>query len=216
MNERRTVFLVDDHPLVREWLGALIAQQADLVICGDAGTAEEAMLAIRDLKPDAIVVDLSLPAVSGVELIKQIHVISPRSATLVLSMHDEASYAERALRAGARGYVRKKETTRSIITAIRTVLSGGIFVSDEFKDLMARRLALGDYDTTDMGELSDRELEVFRMLGQGKESKEIACTLQISVKTVQVYCTRIKDKLRVSNHTELLRRAILWWDSCQQ
>lgn len=213
METIHSIFVVDDHPLVREWLGTLLSEQPDLRVCGEAGSAEEACAAIERLQPDVVIVDIALPTGSGLELVKEIRRLAPRSIPLMLSMHDELVYAERALRAGARGYVSKRNTTRQIISAIRQVLEGKIYVSDEFKELMTERFAGASSGATEVPQLSDRELEVFRLLGQGRETREIAASLQISIKTVQVYCARIKEKLHLASHTELLRRAIRWCDS---
>jgi DNA-binding NarL/FixJ family response regulator len=210
---KRRVFLVDDHPLVREWLTNLINQQNDLVVCGEAEDAPQALQAIEHLKPDAAVVDVTLASGSGIDLVKDVMRVVPKIAIVVLSMHDEALYAERALRAGARGYVMKRETTRKIIIALRSVLEGGLYVSDEFKTSLTERLIDGRAGGSPIDQLSDRELEVFRRLGKGEETRRIADSLGISIKTVQVYCARIKEKLNLANATELLREAIRWWES---
>lgn len=213
MTAAHTIFLVDDHPLVREWLTNLLHQEPDLRVCGEAASAPEAVAAIERLRPSVVVVDITLEDGSGLELLKDIRRVSPRSVSLMLSMHDELTYAERALRAGARGYVTKRETTGKIVAAIREVLAGRIFVSDELKAMIAERMLSGSASKADVSLLSDRELEVFRMLGQGRETREIAASLKISVKTVQVYFARIKEKYGLAGHNELLREAILWWDS---
>ncbi|MGC4015971.1 MAG: response regulator transcription factor [Luteolibacter sp.] len=212
MNEKHRIFLVDDHPLVREWLTTLIQQQPDLSVCGEAESAPAALSGIERLKPDVVVVDLTLESGSGLELVKDVQSVSERSLCLILSMHDELTYAERALRAGARGYVCKRDSTRQIVEAIRMVLAGHIYLSDEMKGMMAEKW-IGNRAAPGIGQLSDRELVVFQMLGQGKETKEIASSLSISVKTVQVYCARIKEKFQLANHTELLREAIRWNDA---
>jgi DNA-binding NarL/FixJ family response regulator len=213
MSTIHSVYLVDDHPLVREWLSTLLSEQPDLRVCGEAGNALEARAGIERLQPDVVIVDIALPASSGLELLKEIRQIAPRSIALMLSMHDELAYAERALRAGARGYVSKSNTPRKIITAIRQVLEGKIYVSDEFKELMTERFLGASTGATAVPQLSGRELEVFRLLGQGRDTREIAVNLSISIKTVQEYCARIKEKLQLASHTELLRRAIRWCDS---
>jgi len=213
---KRRVFLVDDHPLVREWLTNLINQQKDLVVCGEAEDAPQALQAIESLQPDAAVVDVTLANGSGIELVKDLKNIAPRVAVVVLSMHDETLYAERALRAGARGYVMKRETTKKIIAAIREVLEGRLYVSEEFRNSLTEKLIEGKAGGSPVDELSDRELEVFRRLGQGHETRRIAEALGISIKTVQVYCARIKDKLGLANATELLREAMRWWESQHQ
>jgi DNA-binding NarL/FixJ family response regulator len=209
--DKRSVFLVDDHPLVREWLTNLINQQDDLLVCGEAGDAPEALGKIERLKPDIAIVDITLTSGSGLQLVKDIKVVAPYVKTIVLSMHDEASYAERALRAGARGYVTKCDTPKRIITAVRDVLQGKLFVSNEFKALMAERFLDGGGEKIGIDDLSDRELEVFKMLGQGLGTRQIADSLNLSIKTVQVYCARIKEKQRLPGMSELVREATLWW-----
>lgn len=211
--EKKRVFLVDDHPLVREWLTTLINQQNDLVVCGEAEDAPRALQAIENLQPDVAVVDITLTSGSGLELVKDVKRVAPRVAMVVLSMHDESLYAERVLRAGARGYVMKRETTKKIITAIREVLEGRLYLSDEFRTSLAEKLLDGRKAKSHVEQLSDRELEVFRLLGQGIETRRIAESLGLSIKTVQVYCARIKEKLNLANATELLREAMRWWES---
>jgi DNA-binding NarL/FixJ family response regulator len=208
------VFLVDDHPLVREWLTNLINQQFDLEVCGEAEEAPQALRAIEALQPDVAVVDITLASGSGLELVKDLKRIAPRLVTVVLSMHEETLYAERSLRAGARGYVTKRDTTKKIIAAIRQVLEGKLYISDEFKSIMAERFIGGaPTEETEAERLSDRELEVFRMLGRGLETRHIAESLNISIKTVQVYCARIKEKFHLDNATELRREAMRWWEN---
>jgi DNA-binding NarL/FixJ family response regulator len=208
MTTVHSIFLVDDHPLVREWLRALLTQQGDFNVCGEAESAPEALQKITQLKPDVVIVDISLSSGSGLELVRDIRRVSPQSIPLMLTMHDELTYAERALRAGARGYVSKRNTTRNIITALRHVLRGKVYVSDEFKELMTEKLLLGGEQVVTPVRLSDRELEVMRMLGEGRDTREIGDSLSISVKTVQVYYARIREKLHLSSHTDLLREAI--------
>lgn len=208
-----TVFIVDDHPLVREWLTTLITQQADLIVVGEAESAPEALEKIEKLQPDVIIVDITLASGSGLELVKDLRPIVHNSKIIMLSMHDELTYAERALRAGARGYVSKRESTKKMVSAIRQVLEGKLFISDEMKELMTEKFLGGTGGVTTVEELSDRELEVFRMLGQGKDTRDIADQLHISIKTVQVYCARIKEKFKLGTHTDLLREAMRWCDS---
>ena len=210
--KKRTVFLVDDHPLVREWLTNLINQQADLVVCGEAESAPQAMTAIAAAQPDVAIVDLSLKDSSGIELIKNLKQSHPAIAVLVLSMHDESLYAERALRAGARGYIMKRETTRKVITAIRQVLEGKLCVSESISAAMAEKFVGGrsTAGASPFSLLSDRELEIFQFLGEGRETKQIADDLHISLKTVQAYCDRIKEKLSLASATELRREAVRW------
>ena len=212
---KKRVFLVDDHPLVREWLTNLIRQQPDLDVCGEAERAPEAMEAILRLKPDIAVIDISLKDSSGIELIKDLKQTQPATAALVLSMHEEAHYAERALRAGAKGYIVKRETTRKVIAAIRQVLAGGIYIGEELATSLAAQFVTGKGlpAQSRVEQLSDRELEVFQLLGQGRGTRQIAEVLKVSVKTVQAYCARIKDKLNLVSATELLREAVRWHES---
>jgi DNA-binding NarL/FixJ family response regulator len=212
---KKRVFLVDDHPLVREWLTNLINQQPDLSVCGEAEAGPQAMQAILALKPEVAIVDISLKDSSGIELIKDLKQSLPSVAVLVLSMHEEAHYAERALRAGARGYIVKRETTRKVIAAIRQVLAGELYISAEIATALAEQFVAGKAlaKHSIVESLSDRELEVFELLGQGRGTRQIAEVLRVSVKTVQAYCGRIKEKLNVSSATELLREAVRWHES---
>jgi DNA-binding NarL/FixJ family response regulator len=209
---RKRIFLVDDHPLVREWLGHLINRQTDLTLCGEAESASEAMQEIRRRAPDAVVVDISLGGSSGIELIMEIKLAFPKVAVLVLSMHEESTYVERALRAGALGYVAKRETTTKIVSAIRQVLRGEYFLSGPLALAMTRKYVETPRRAglSPAERLSNRELEIFGMLGRGFETRRVAEELHISMKTVQAYCARIKEKLHLNSATELLREAILW------
>ena len=203
---------MDDHPLVREWLGHLINRQTDLTLCGEAGDASEAMREIRQRAPDAVVVDISLGGSSGIELVTEIKLAFPKIAVLVLSMHEDSTYVERALRAGALGYVAKRETTAKIVAAIRQVLRGQYFLSGPLALAITRKYVERPARTglSPAERLSNRELEVFEMLGRGFETRRVAEELHISMKTVQAYCARIKEKLQLNSATELLREAILW------
>ncbi|MEN6427239.1 MAG: response regulator transcription factor [Phycisphaerales bacterium] len=209
---KRTVLIVDDHPIVRQGLAQLINQEHDLVVCGQAEDAHEAMQAVRESQPDMVIVDISLKDTSGVELIKDLQVQHPDLPVLTLSMHDEAVYGERALRAGARGYIMKQEATEKVVTAIRRVLAGEIYVSDGMAAKMVSKLVGGVGKKTGslVERLSDRELEVFRMLGEGYNTREMAEKLHLSVKTIETYRAHIKDKLALQDASELLRSAIQW------
>ena len=211
----KRVFLVDDHPLVREWLTNLINQQPGLKVCGEAESGPEAREKIAALRPDIAIVDIALKDSSGIELIKDLKQICPEVAVLVLSMHEEPHYAERALRAGARGYVMKRETTRKVIAAISQVLAGKLCVSDTIAAAMAAQYVEGKTLATSSPaeQLSDRELEVFELLGQGRTTRQIAETLRVSIKTVQAYCARVKEKLNLGSATELLREAVRWYEN---
>jgi DNA-binding NarL/FixJ family response regulator len=212
---KQGIFLVDDHPLVREWLTNLINQQPDLIVCGEAATGPEAMEGILRFKPQIAIVDISLKDSSGIELIKDLKQVAPATSVLVLSMHEESHYAERALRAGARGYIVKRESTRKVIAAIRQVLAGAIYMSEEVATALATHYVTGKVLRTQspVEQLSDRELEVFELLGQGRGTRQISDILKVSVKTVQAYCGRIKEKLNLSSATELLREAVRWHES---
>jgi DNA-binding NarL/FixJ family response regulator len=217
MSQTTKVLLVDDHPLVREGLVNLISQQADLQICGEAANESQALELIRTVQPHVAIVDISLETGSGIELIKSIKAMFPAVTVLVLSMHDESLYAERALRAGARGYVMKREAAKKVIQAIRCVLAGQLYVSDKIAALMAEKFVEGRPAATasPLEQLSNRELEVFQLLGLGHNTRQIADHLHVGFKTVQSYCARIKEKLKLANATELLREAIRWQESQQ-
>jgi DNA-binding NarL/FixJ family response regulator len=211
---KHKVFIVDDHPLVREGLANLINQQVDVAVCGEAEDSTSAIAAIQTINPDIVLVDISLKNESGLELVKTLRTQFPELAVIVLSMHDEALYAERALHAGARGYVMKRETTKNVLTAIRRVLEGDIYVSDRVVNSMAKRMSSRKTAAAEPVErLSDRELEIFRLLGQGRTPSQIAEDLRLSLKTVQAYCARAKEKFGVTSLTELLRAAIRWEDA---
>ena len=209
------IFIVDDHPLVREWLTTLIDQTSDLVVCDGAEDAQSALKGIARSHPDLAIIDLSLGGDSGIDLIRMIREKFPKVAMVVLSMHDERVYAERSIRAGARGYIMKRESSKKVVDAIRQVLQGNVYLSTELTELFAQKFISGGAggDASPISQLSDRELEVFRFIGQGYETREIAETLQVNIKTVQTYCTRIKDKLNLSSGAELLREAIRWNDT---
>ncbi len=211
---RRRIFFVDDHPLVREWLASMVALEPDLEVCGQADDAAATLSAIPAARPDLMVVDLSLPRGSGLDLIKSMRTQFPAVRLLVLSMHDEASVAERAFRAGAHGYAVKRESGPRIIDGIRTVLEGKFYASPSLTAQLAGRMfGAGANSGRSPGELlSDREMEVFRLRGQGLSPKEIADRLGVSVKTVGSYDARIKEKLGLVDGGELMREAVLWHD----
>ena len=205
------IFIVDDHPLVREWLTTLIQRQSDLAVCGEAEDTAAALEAIPKAKPDVAVVDLALKSGSGLELIKDLKQTYPAVAIVVLSMHDELLYAERVFRAGARGYVMKRDSTKKIVEAIRAVRDGRRYMSERVAAVMADKLADGQPgNAAPVTLLSDRELEVFELLGQGHETSHIAASLHVSVKTVQAFYARIKEKFKLGTERELLREAVRW------
>jgi DNA-binding NarL/FixJ family response regulator len=212
MPKKIRVLLVDDHPLVREGLVNLITQQPDLEVCGEAGSEPEALALVSSAQPNVAVVDLTLENGSGLELIKSIKAGHPGVAVLVLSMHDESLYAERALHAGARGYIMKREAAKKVIQGIRAVCAGQLYVSETISAALAEKFVGGRLAApgSPVEQLSDRELEVFQLLGRGQNTRQIADHLHVGFKTVQSYCARIKEKLRLTNATELLRAAIRW------
>ncbi len=215
MSKSIKIVLVDDHPLVREGLVNLIGQQSDLEVCGEAANEPKALALIGAARPDVAVVDLSLEDGSGLELIRSLKAMHPEVAVLVLSMHDESLYAERALRAGARGYIMKREAAKRVIQGIRSVQAGQLFISDRIAARLTEKFVEGPTaaEASPVGQLSNRELEVFQLLGRGHSTRQIAEHLHVGFKTVQAYCARIKGKLKLANATELLREAIRWHES---
>ncbi len=211
--DRRKILVVDDHPIVREGLADLINREKDIVVCGWAEDTPQTIKAIKNLKPDVVTVDISLGDTSGLELIKDIKTRFPGLPILALSMHQESLYAERAIRAGAKGYITKQEATKKVITAIRQVLDGRLYLSEKMKEKVLHSL-LGDNGsgagTSPIDRLTDRELDVFSLLGQGRGTRQIAEQLCLSVKTIETYRARIKEKLNISSSSELLLYAFQW------
>jgi DNA-binding NarL/FixJ family response regulator len=209
------VFLVDDHPLVREGLANLINREDDLIVCGEAEDSAQAMSRIVQARPDVALIDISLKNESGLELVKDLKSQFPQIALIVLSMHDEVLYADRALRAGAHGYIMKREASKNVLVSIRRVLEGGVYVSDKIINRMAvKHISSPERSSSLPVEcLSDRELEIFRLLGQGRSTSQIAGDLHLSLKTVQSYCARAKVKFGVTSLFELLRAALQWQDA---
>lgn len=207
-----TVFIVDDHPLVRHGLIQLIEGEPDLQICGDAADGAEALRRIAEIKPDLTVIDISLQDGSGIELIKQIKEKSPDTRMLVSSMHDESLYAERALSAGAMGYVSKESPVEMLLEAMRQVLSGRIYLSSRMADRVLHRAVHRSEEKlrSPLDTLSDRELEVLSLIGRGLSSRQIAEMLHLSVKTIDTYREHIKSKLDLKNANELVRYAVAW------
>ncbi|HXI82511.1 MAG TPA: response regulator transcription factor [Verrucomicrobiae bacterium] len=204
------VLVVDDHPMVRDWLAQMIKREPDLAVCGEAGDAAGALEAIATLKPDMAIVDLTMKDSQGTELIREIGQRFKELPVLVLSMHDESLYAERAIRAGARGYITKQEAGQKIRDAIRCVLNGQIYLSEALASKMIRAIAAGPSNTTALpvDSLSERQLEILRLIGNGTSTKQIAEKLHLSVKTVEGYIARIKEKLDLATANELLQYAI--------
>ena len=211
--DKRKVLVVDDHPVVREGLTYLIEEQEDLAVCGTSEDIPQAIKAIESLKPDMVTVDISLKDASGLDLIKVIKTQFPGLPVLALSVHPEQFYAERAIRAGAKGYITKREDTGEIIAAIREVLDGRIYLSRRMTERLLHSLVgngKSDVEASPVDRLTDRELDVFSLLGQGRGTRQIAEHLHVSVKTVETYRLRITKKLNVNHASELLQSAFQW------
>ncbi len=205
------VLIVDDHPIVRRGLAELIDQEPDLEVCGEASDAPEALQQVRATHPDVVVVDIALKSGNGIELIKQIKACDSDIKMLVSSMHDESLYAERALRAGAMGYINKREAVDKVIDAIRNVLRDKIYLSGRMTDRVLHQMREGgSIEQSAVDRLSDRELEVFELIGQGLGTRQIASKLHVSVKTVESYREHIKIKLDLQSGTELTHHAVKW------
>ncbi len=209
---RKRILIVDDHPIVREGLVQQINRELDLTVCAEASNATHALAAIEREAPDLVLVDINLPGRSGLELIRDIRAVKPNLSVLVLSMHDEAVFAERALRAGGRGYVSKQAGGDKLLEAIRRVLSGQIYVSETVSTRLLDSLS-GQHSARTVSpveQLTDRELDVFTHIGQAMETKEIAARLNMSGKTVEAHRAAIKRKLKLKTGPELTRHAVLW------
>jgi len=209
------ILLVEDHPVTREGFAHLLDFEDDLEVCGQTGTAGEALQAAEALNPDLVIVDISLAGRSGLDLIKDLGSRHPALPMLVLSTHDETVYAERVLAAGARGYVMKSEPIKGILAAVRQVLEGKVYLSENMKERLLGKLARMQPATVglDTALLSDRELEVFRLLGQGRSTAEIAASLNVSQSTVATHRNHIREKLNVNTMAELVCRAAQWVQS---
>ena len=209
------ILIVDDHPMMREGLAQLIAHQPDMMVCGEAGEAGEALEKVRLLKPNLVLADITLPGRNGLELIKDIQAMDAAVLVLVISMHDESFYAERVLRAGGRGYVMKQEGGKKIMEAIRQVSAGQIFVSDKMSarilELFSGRRAQGGKAVVQ--NLTDREFGVYQLIGQGLGTKDMARELHVSPKTIEVHRANIKAKLQIKSMAELIRHAVRWVES---
>ena len=209
------VLIVDDHPLLRKGVGQLIDQEKDLTVVGEAEDAQKAITAIETTKPDVALIDITLNGSSGIELLKNIKARFPKIKMLVLSMHDESVYAHRALRAGASGYIMKQEGPEKVLTAMRKVLRGEVYLSEHLGNRMLHTLVNGraPSPTSPVEDLSDRELEVFNLIGQGHGTRPIAEKLHLSIKTIESHRAHIKEKLNLQNATELVHHAIQWVQS---
>jgi DNA-binding NarL/FixJ family response regulator len=212
VSTKSRILIVDDHPLFREGLQQLIARDSDLEVCGEASNATEAVQLVTERKPDLVVVDISLGVNSGIDLIKTIRSTYDDLPLLVVSMHDESLYAERSLRAGAMGYVMKHESGKTVRAAIRKVLGGEMYLSERMSSTVISKFMRGQPDrpASPLETLSDRELEVFRMLGHGKGTRQIAQDLNVTVATINSFRNRIKDKLHLKTATEVMLHAIQW------
>lgn len=206
------VFLVEDHPITRRGLAAVIESETELTVCGETGSAEEAIQQISELQPDLVIADLTLEEGSGLSLIKDLDATQPNLPILVLSMHDESLYARRALEAGAQGYVMKREAYWKTIEAIEQVLNGGIYLSQQMtSEILSQYVSGGDpQPESPMAVLSDRELEVYSLMGQGYGRREIAETLSLSPRTIDTYRDHLKEKLSIESNAKLRRRATMW------
>ena len=210
--EKKKIVVVDDHPIVRKGLSQLINQTKDLFVCGEAGDAHEALEVVTTHKPDCVIVDLMLGLTSGITLIENIRIRWNKMPVLVLSMYDESLYAERVLRVGAQGYIMKKEASERLIDAIRQVMTGEIFVSDKIKSKLLHSISGAPAKKKGplIDSLSNRELEVFQLFGQGHSTRQIADILHLSVKTVETYYAHIKEKMKLKDGRELLMQSIQW------
>lgn len=219
MNEHtsrtNTVFIVDDHPIVRQGLAQLIDQEDDLVVCGEAADVSEARAALPELEPDVVILDLSLRDSDGLELIKDIRSRYRQLPVLVLSMHDESIYAERLLSAGANGYIMKQAAADQLLRAVRRVLAGGIYVSEQVGASMVERFAATGkrQDANPIDRLSNRELQVLNLIGRGRTTREVAEVLNLSVKTVESHRQRIKKKLNLQTSPQLIQFAVNWYST---
>jgi len=208
------IYIVDDHPLVRQGLSQIVASESDMEICGEAEDSPAAIRGVGEANPDAIIVDISLKGANGLELIKNLKAIHEDIPILVFSMHDETIFAQRALRAGAKGYVMKKESPSKIVDAIRKIIQGEIYVSPSVADQVLHQIVNGpgNVSTSPVDRLTDRELEVVQLIGRGLSSREVAESLHLSVKTIESHRAHVKEKLSLRNATELVQFSVQWVD----
>lgn len=210
---KRRVFIVDDHPIVREGLAQMINRELDLAVCGDAPDMPRALEGICALKPDVLLVDISLNGPDGLDLVKHLRTQDPSLPILILSMHDESIYAERALRAGANGYIMKQEATDKVLVAVRRILDREIYVSSRIANQMLRHFVGASSQEprhSSVDGLSDRELEVLRLMGEGHSTRQISEKLHLSIKTIESYQAHLKEKLSLRNSRELVQYAVKW------
>jgi DNA-binding NarL/FixJ family response regulator len=207
------IMIVDDHPIFRQGMTQLINREEDLQVCAEAETAQQALETVQRIQPDLAIVDITLKGTNGIELLKSLRVMAPKLPVLVLSMHDEGLYAERALRAGARGYVMKQEPPEQVILAIRHVIAGELHLSSAMSNQMIHKLIEGgphEKNRSPIDRLSDRELEVLQLIGRGRGTRQIAEELHLSVKTIESHRAHIKEKLNLSTAPEMVRFAVQW------
>src|SRR6202167_1359397 len=209
---RKRILVVDDHPIAPQVLTLLINREPDMLVCGEAEEAMGGLHVLASARPDVLIVDISLNGPDGLDLLKSIRTTHPTLPVLILSMHDESIYAERALRAGANGYIMKQEATEKVLVAVRRILAGEVYVSDRIADKMLKHYITGSGSlrNSSIADLSDRELEVFRLIGEGHGTRQIAEELYLSVKTVESYQAHIKEKLSLRSARELMQHAIQW------
>ena len=210
---KKKVLIVDDHPMMRDGLRQLISTEPNLEVCGEAEDAAAALALADECKPDLAVIDITLRTSNGLELIKDLQIRSPNTAVLVLSMHDETLYAERVLRAGGRGYIMKQEGGRKIIEGIRQVVAGRTYVSQTISERILSSLSGNKQNKSPVESLTDREFEIFQLIGEGLSTAEMAEKLHVSVKTVEVHRVNIKTKLGIPTAPELIRYAVRWLES---
>ncbi len=213
MTAKKRIFIVDDHAMFRDGLRRLIDLEPDLTVCGDAPDAANGLNGIRESAPDLVIVDISLDTTSGIDLIKAVKRDHEDMPVLVVSMHSESLYGDRALRAGSMGYVMKSEPATTVVAAIRKVLSGNVHMSETMATMVVSKFVKGETDQipSPLEALSDREMEVFRMLGQGKGTREIAQEMNVALPTISSFKNRIKEKLKFKNSTEMILYALQWF-----
>jgi DNA-binding NarL/FixJ family response regulator len=211
--DRRRVLIVDDHPIVRHGLKTMIDAEPDLMVCGEADSDREARAVLRRVDPDVMIVDVSLAQGDGMDLVREVHAQRPQLPMLVLSMHDEAIYAERLLAAGARGYIMKEAAYDQLLVALRKVLGGGVYLSDAMASRLGRNGDEGTDPVDPVGRLSNRELQVLSLIGRGLSSRQAAESLNVSVKTVESHRQSLKRKLNLATNPQLLQYALKWYAS---
>jgi len=211
MPAKKNIYIVDDHPLMRKGMAMTLEDSVEFSVCGQSESAEDAIGDILEKKPDCCVIDISLPGMKGIELVKNLLAQMPDLKVLMVSRHDEELYAERAIKAGAKGYLMKLEADDVLVAAVRQIVNGGIYLSNKIESQLIMKIASGQSTSTNPLEiLSDRELEVFELTGNGLATKDIAQRLHVSVKTVDTYRARIKEKMHLSTGNELMRKAVQW------